>query len=660
MNITEIFFFSAALLALWAYFQHLRFSGKTTALLVTACVIPLIISIYEATQFLTTDERVIIDEAIALTQTPFLTQWDQNLSKTTDLVFHPMAELLHFFFPSFSIVSQKMLWKAIHWAQGVALIGLLHFLIASLFSIKKSSIFAGLFFGIMLTLPSNVLALKVFNYDLLSMLFALISLFAMLLAHSKNSIPFSFLAIATATLGAQEKLTASPFLILAIISHGYLWAHQNTAKISIPRSLTGVFGALLCAMSIGFGGTLYIWAIRQGNIPAEFWLMSFDPIDSWIWVFSMFSFGSTTLGSRSHPTVLGLLCSIAILFLGAVFISYMGRFFRYNPTGKNFVSFASKAAELSNKLTFGIFLLIFCLGLYGVFFVQAYWHPFFPVLPGHYMPVGQFNDAKWHFGAPTFFSHLFRFVCFSCAVFIVATPSVLTGAAFYSLLQRKKSITNPLQTLLLNGLLIFSLTVPIVFGFVQIPVLQKYMNIGLCLFGIIIVIKLSIHLHRYSPATQLWASTILGVLLVLETWPFGSLYASFRPFWATFADPGIGVAGKINPSWVGWGEEIMIAGKRIRQITSDPITLYAAYTGDWLQQDPTISTVQFYNVTPAIDRNSFRYTNHDYYVINRSILVQQAAKFPSTVQPIDTISYRGFTQAWIFRGDHLKEAGFRF
>jgi hypothetical protein len=35
-------------------------------------------------------------------------------------------------------------------------------------------------------------------------------------------------------------------------------------------------------------------------------------------------------------------------------------------------------------------------------------------------------------------------------------------------------------------------------------------------------------------------------------------------------------------------------------------------------------------------------------------------RFPHRVAPVGTIGFRGFTQAWIVRGDDLKQAGFHF
>jgi hypothetical protein len=57
----------------------------------------------------------------------------------------------------------------------------------------------------------------------------------------------------------------------------------------------------------------------------------------------------------------------------------------------------------------------------------------------------------------------------------------------------------------------------------------------------------------------------VGCLLILEFFPFGHLYGVFRPFWSK--DPTLYnhslSKGILNPWWMGWGEEVSMAGKII-------------------------------------------------------------------------------------------------
>jgi hypothetical protein len=142
--------------------------------------------------------------------------------------------------------------------------------------------------------------------------------------------------------------------------------------------------------------------------------------------------------------------------------------------------------------------------------------------------------------------------------------------------------------------------------------------------------------------------------------------------------------GRINPWWLGWGEESMLAGEEIERRCLDPehtsvsvppgcdkFNLYDGYPGFWLDAPPRVrQTVMLDSIwqliqraSPAYhfsDRQEFQYTDHDYYVLNRSSIVQANWEFPTKVPPEFAIEFRGYAEAWVFRGDRLLAANVRF
>ena len=75
-----------------------------------------------------------------------------------------------------------------------------------------------LFFVSALLLPTNVLAFKVFNYDKLSMLLGVIALLYIAIAWRQSRSTPAAVGIVTSCLAAQEKLVASPIVLIAIVS----------------------------------------------------------------------------------------------------------------------------------------------------------------------------------------------------------------------------------------------------------------------------------------------------------------------------------------------------------------------------------------------------------------------------------------------------------
>ncbi|UZE48096.1 hypothetical protein ONR75_25130 [Rhodopseudomonas sp. P2A-2r] len=49
-----------------------------------------------------------------------------------------------------------------------------------------------------------------------------------------------------------------------------------------------------------------------------------------------------------------------------------------------------------------------------------------------------------------------------------------------------------------------------------------------------------------------------------------------------------------------------------------------------------------------------------YYVINRQLIAGGLLATLPAIPPDFVVGYRGFAMAWVFRGDRLKNAGYRF
>jgi len=76
------------------------------------------------------------------------------------------------------------------------------------------------------------------------------------------------------------------------------------------------------------------------------------------------------------------------------------------------------------------------------------------------------------------------------------------------------------------------------------------------------------------------------------------------------------------------------------------VRLHCSYYGDWLLRRSPIEIL-------SLDSpRNLRLSDRDYYLFNRSSVLM-GDWFPVGAEPLFTISFRGFTQAWVFRGDRL-------
>ncbi|HEX2171983.1 MAG TPA: hypothetical protein VHL09_06010 [Dehalococcoidia bacterium] len=168
---------------------------------------------------------------------------------------------------------------------------------------------------------------------------------------------------------------------------------------------------------------------------------------------------------------------------------------------------------------------------------------------------------------------------------------------------------------------------------------------------------------------------VILIALVVEVAPFHPTYGPFRPFWsdygpqynATALDP-----GRLNPWWLSWGEEVGLLAPDVQRrcqagpegATGGPavdrcdqtfLTLGSTATSDWLDQARRIEIVR-----RDTDLPHSRYTADDYFVIGRHCFVVECANFPVGIEPEQVLAFRGYVQAWLYRGDRLYEQGFRW
>jgi hypothetical protein len=214
------------------------------------------------------------------------------------------------------------------------------------------------------------------------------------------------------------------------------------------------------------------------------------------------------------------------------------------------------------------------------------------------------------------------------------------------------------------ALLLLSLLIPVAAALTGIPFAHRYFNLSLILLASGLVLS-GLCFLRLIPGTMAgFAVTAALVLaLLLETAPFRPLFAAFRPFWLSYGDARMAEPGRLNASWMGWGEEIMQAGKLLERkcLSADPtlegmkcqdLTLHVMSSGLWLPGPREIRVV-------PLDPNEKPLGPSDYYVVSRLYLIQNFFPIPN-IEPDYRISYRGYDLAWIYRGDRLTAAGYQF
>ena len=656
-------------LLLFGYLLWSFRSWKAAIVITAIAALPIYLSLERASQFLTIDEMYIIREPLQIgtphTEDPSQwKQWRLGALRTTDtavgVALVPVRATRQLVgLPAMTEIQSDIFIKNLHWLMGfIALLWILDLLNQHFVSDTNRQIHTGLFIITALLLPTESLALKIFNYDLLSMLLETIALLYLVIAVTRQSILFAFMGTVTAFLATQEKFTAAPSLILAVIIAAYLTG-ALARRHRHGWLLVGLFAAISVAALVGITcvGTI---AILQGKAPsASTWQSVKDPFVSWTLAIKVMYHLENSQADIVAPV------SLVAMLLGGYLLA-AGLLFMHNlfSTQRDLLDRIARKLAIFNVILTLLFLLV---GILSTFAVNTYWAPFYPIPLGYYHPPVELNGAVWHYGAATLPEHLLLGVGHAYAVLVNALPTVFWLFLLGTLLISRSVYVRRLG-IGVELLYAFGLSLPAVYGIAQVPVGNKYLDLSLLLLGIIICLKVTELTTSFRQMWRIGVGVVFGLLFVLEILPFRPLYAAFRPIWSSYADSEVPVVGKINPSWVGWGEEVMLTGQIIEDacrshnnVLSDTscesITLYYFYPGQWLNENKRIS------VAPALGRLAkigLSYTKADYYVMNRSAVVQESAPFPDNVKPVFVIGFRGYAQAWVFRGDQLDAAGCRF
>lgn len=648
MNYIEFLFLSLSIIVLFGILKRLcHFSTISSICLVLTVIPPVFISLESTSQFMTTDEFTISSEILGLSSS-HLSQWNAGSNRTSDILIGIPFILIKNLMGIQTIDNNLIgLAKLIHWFLGFLIIVFIYFLLNKhLIPSEQSKIFVYMYFYSMLLLPTDILALKILNYDLFSLLLGALAVILLVIAALKAHAQYALWGIVTAFGAAQEKLIASPVLFAALFVFVYIkiGSHDNLIFLkSLAYAIASVTMVILFSLTSLLA--LYLVLEQPDNLFVNFNSLS-APL-----ILYLAPFMNLLKGTPFQPfsAILAVSTTVFLIALAATIVVKTRRILLALNTLKPLIVF--KSILITQIVFFGV------LGVIGVYFIKGFWHPYYSVPVSNYLPNPIKNANIIHFGAASYIEHLCYFISSSYAVFFSAIPTIFLLAIIlfvYLLIRHPKSknflFVNPFS----NMIMLLTITAPLLYAITNTPTGTRYFNLFIFLFILFLTIEISNVLCVLKTKTQIIISSIFCLLILLELLPFRPVIGAFRPVWVQYKQnfnqqqP----AGETIPgAWLGWGEEVMLSGKSIQQEilknTDIPegIRIHFIYKGAWL------TAPDYFSIFP-IGINDY-YTKNDYYIINRFALIQDFCSFPQKTQPLFTIDFSGFTQAWIYRGDHL-------
>lgn len=643
----------ASLAWLWRWSR----SDLVMVLLLTTPV--LVLTVAETTQFMTMDEwglsMMLLDSNDRLVNQHML-----GVFRTSGLIQLIIVRMLEGLHAEPDLI--RMLLKAVWWLLGNCLLFAISARVLQLasVSVRRSALPLAATFTVLALLPTNQLAIKTLNYDLFSMTLGVLAVLTTVYAFEQQKKELLLTALAVAFLGAQEKLTVGPVLIVLIILFAiwYAIAVKGTAQRALAAMRWGVVALATCLLVSWVFLRIYATAASVA-VPAEYFSSAVDPLSSWSWVLLGRILPVNVLLAH-RLIVAAAACVSIVLFIGAAaaFAPRIGCFLR----GKLPLGWISSPVLPSCGL-----LVVFAIGSFTTAMIVPYWAPFHPSnLPGS--SIGQaLNGAMLHVDATSVTGHYVGLLAYAVAVVVVAIPTgIWLIAALWSafaflpgkVASRWKNASHVSRNATI--LIVVGLTIPIATAIVGVPFAHRYFNISICLLVCAVILLGLKMLEATSWPRAASGVIVLVALLIVEVAPFRPLFAAFRPFWLSYADAARAEPGRLNPSWMGWGEEILRVGKELDRacqagdarfggIPCGEVTLHVMSSGLWL---PGPTSIRLKTLgEPELNERTF-------VALSRLYLIQNRYNIP-TIEPDFAVSHRGFTMDWVFRGDRLAASGYK-
>ncbi|WP_018971580.1 hypothetical protein [Rudaea cellulosilytica] len=633
---------TATLLILFWYLTRLKVSFGRSLPGISVEIISLwfaaAYSISETTQFLTIDETG-LTAALASDGKFILMQWMAVTFHTTPAILLPIAKLASW--RGISLEDSIQILKALHWLLSASILAAIaHYCAASIDSpcAELRARAESIFLAMLLLLPIDQLALKVFNYDAVALFGGVLAVLLVAKALQSNNKRLGYFAVIVATLAAAEKISSSPLLLLTLMGNALLAARTSNAAPwthAVRVLLYSISASIACSLLLGL---LYA-ACTSNDLPEGYWTTTLAPISSWLVLPAIFLFKSSN--PYDHLAIFSVV-TIFTLILAVILLVYFD----------NQKLFAELQARSRSLNLYPVLAAIFVVGAVGVYSVHPYYAPMLASNIPRLQNSFAFNGLVLHFGASNLPQHYLEYVIYSATIFVCAIPSALWLGLVLGYRSRKVQGSIPgLGFLVLVGLLLT--LVAIING---VPILSRYLGVAILPIYLYLAAPLISHIAAARTTAGRALALTFCVAFIMEILPFAPLSATFRPFWANYPDP-VPRPGVLNPSWTGWGEELMQAGKelvarcvaspdhRLADVPCEQLRIHTLYPGGWVH--PTIQAdTQPKFPNPALS------TDADYYVLNRSAATQHYVDFP-TIDPEFTIDARGYPMAWVYRGDRL-------
>lgn len=634
----------------------------TTGLIVSILTIPIVyMSFKKLTFYLTVDEIKAINEQLYITDADAFTRegnhWLSGDSRTNYVILGTLVKIAPLKKIAQLGITPEQVTKALHTMMGIVTIDII-VMTTYIHSFKhtlqkyKGLIITILFYACM-SIQVTLLSIKTVNYDLNSLLLALLSIMLMIYEIRENNLKLGLMAIITSMLATQDKMLAGPMLYLSLLIFVIILTIkiQQTSK-KIPLCIMTLVVTLIPVL-ISYISNYYVGIVlANGNIPSTTF---YDTVYSYV------QYSLTILEAFSDIFKLSntaVLLNLLILWIIFTIVAYLTRYLIKQE--KQFTLWQNKGKTLS-IVAIALIMIMLVAAVISIYSnTYIYMSPLYPIEEGNYQSKSLMNGITYHYNAKTMLSHFVKLMGTIIYIFYKSIPvgyMILLVIIGILILKNKKcpDICN------ISFMLLSAVIFPLLYSAIQITPNERYQNVYILAFAYLVVVTIIEMIAKDKEKLTIIVLAIT-ILNLVDVHRFDYAYTEYFALWDTayISQQEDCVTGKMVPGYhAAWGEHVIYAGEMIakyadeQQIPYSDITIHYEYYGQYINNGGMNILVE-----NSKEWETCTIGENDYFVVSRGAATKEQAlgisiKLIENATPLFTYGYNGATEMWVYSGSEV-------
>ena len=520
--------------------------------------------------------------------------------------------------------------------------------------IREETIIIVLFYAIM-SLQVTLLSIKTVNYDLNSLLLALLSVMLMIYAIRKVSPLNAFMAVVSAMLATQDKMLAGPMLYLALLIMVIILTIKVIRKnIKIPLVLIAA-AVTMIPVIMSYMANYYVgFFLAGGNIPS----VTFHDA-----VYSYVQYSLTILESISSFFALSDKAVIVnLLMLWGIFTiaSYITKSVE-KSVNNNVINTSAKRVKTISAIVIALVFMMFIIAIISIRLTPfVYMSPLYKMDVGSYNSKSIMNGSTYHFNAKSMAEHYANLAGTIIYIFYKSVPVgymvllAAVGVVMY-IYKKRPDISNILFILL--SAVIF----PLLYSAIQMTPNERYQKVYILIFAYLTVVTL---VEMVIQNRKIYLYVILTVMLInaIDVHRYDYAYTEYFAIWDTkyIEQREECYTGKMVPGYhAAWGEHVIYAGEMLGRYAHDnnipykDMNIHYEYYGEYYNNGGMNIIVDGSEAWKTCEIGE-----HDYFVVSRGAATKEgegglSIKLINNATPMYTFGYNGATEMWVYSGEEV-------